>query len=164
MDKIQAKSRLKKPLNKPPAPNPTPAPSRLAKLIKPPRKVKEQNKRLQAYGRYIICLVIAMMSYYGLFFLMSQVYPSQIQHFLWTNSYLPFFTLLFVGNFFLLTFLFLDKKIGFYLAIWLNLVIYLKISQVRLDFYSLGLLLLLAAILLLPDIIRNYANNSNNKR
>jgi hypothetical protein len=156
MEKIKARSRLKKP-------RPS-APSRLARLntpktapAKPLKPSKDQRTavitlpmvRLQAYWRYLICLVIASIAYYGLFLLVNQVYPSQIQHFLWTNSYLPFFVLLFLGNFFLLTFLFLNKKIGFYLALWLNLAVYLKISQVELDFYGVGFLVLVAMTLFL---------------
>jgi len=165
MEKIKARSRLQK--------KPAPALSRLhsaktnlPQLAKPTKLVKPKSMgfmlpkvNLLAYWRYIVCLLIAALAYYGLFLLINKVYPSQIQHFLWTNSYLPFFALFFLGNFFLLTFLFLDKKIGFYLSLWLNLLLYLKISQIKFDFYGIIFLVLLAAILLLPDIIKKYVKH-----
>lgn len=142
MEKIKARSRLRQDTT-----SLTPPRQTLTVVKKP--KFSQAHPRLVAYWHYIICLVIACLAYYGLFLLLNKVYPSQIQHFLWTNSYLPFFILLFLGNFFLLTFLFLDKKIGFYLSLWLNLAVYLKISQVEFDFYGISFLGLTAVALFL---------------
>lgn len=89
---------------------------------------------------------MAILAYLALYWLLSHFYPNQVQHWLWPNSFLPVLTLLFVGNFFLLTFIFLDKKIGLLLAIIINWLAYLRLQQFVWDWTVLVSTLLLAGL------------------
>lgn len=97
--------------------------------------------------RYILCLIIALITYLSIYLLLKNIYPSQIQNVLFTNSYLPFFTLLFLANFFLLTFLSLNSRIGVLGAFLINSFFYLKINQIKFDLLSLSFLVIGAIIL-----------------
>lgn len=105
--------------------------------------------RLKKYWHYAFCLVVAILSYFLLYLLLNKVYPGQIQNFLWPNSYLPFFITLFVGNFFLITFIFLDKKIGLTLAFMINLTFYFRINHIIFNLLAWLIILLISTTLFL---------------
>lgn len=113
------------------------------------RLKKNQPKEFpfKKHLQYGFSLLIAILLYLALYFLMSKVYPSQIQNFIFKNSYLPFFLLLFVADFFFFTFLFLNKNIGLLIAFAINLILYFKTSQIAFSFSSLLVILLLIAVL-----------------
>lgn len=121
MDKNQARSRLK------------------------PKKAPFFKK----YLNYVYCLLVSFFGYFLLYLLVSKIYPAQIQHFLFKNSYLPFFLILFLANFFLFTFIFLNKKIGLISAFLINLLLYLKISNINFDLMSFLIIILISIILTL---------------
>ncbi len=118
------------------------------------RKLKEIKKTvdlsfLKKYWHYIFCLFIAIFCYFLLYLLLSKVYPNQIQNFIFKNSFLPLFSLLFIANFFLFTFFFLNKKIGFIFAFIINLILYFKISHIYFNFAAILAIALLGLILTL---------------
>jgi len=99
------------------------------------------------YLSYIYCLLISLVGYFLLYLLVSKIYPNQIQNFIFKNSYLPFFLLLFLANFFFFTFLFLNKKIGLIIAFLINLLLYFKISDISFDFMSALIVIITTATL-----------------
>jgi len=121
MDKNQARSRLK------------------------PKKAPFFKK----YLNHIHCLLISIVGYFLLYLLISKIYPAQIQNFLFKNSYLPFFLILFLANFFLFTFMFLNKKIGLINAFLVNLLLYFKINDLSFDIMSYLTIILIITILVL---------------
>lgn len=111
------------------------------------RKKPSKEPFFKKYLHYIFCLIIALIAYFSIYILVKNVYPSQIQNFLFTNSYLPFFALLFLANFFLITFLSLNSRLGFLGAFSINCLFYLKANQIKFDLLSLGFILLSTFIL-----------------
>ena len=101
------------------------------------------------YLHYIFSLFIALFLYFFLYLLLNKVYPSQIQNFILKNSYLPFFLLMLAANFFLFTFIFLNKKIGFIIAFAINLILYFKISHIYFNFSSCLIIFIITLILTL---------------
>lgn len=94
------------------------------------------------YLNYTYCLLLALLMYFLLYLLISKIYPNQIQNFLFKNSYLPFFSILFLANFFFFTFVFLDKKIGIIISFLINLLFYFKINDINLDLISVVTIIL----------------------
>lgn len=128
-----------------------------------PKEIKKSVnlKFLKKYWHYIFCLFIAIFCYFLLYLLLSKVYPSQIQNFIFKNSYLPLFLLLFIGDFFLFTFLFLNKKIGFVLAFMVNFILYFKISHIYFNFAAILIIILFGiALTLLAFPPRLFYNRS----
>ncbi|GEM_PF-5309680 len=115
------------------------------------RKKPSKEPFFKKYLHYVFCLIIALIAYLSIYILIKNVYPSQIQNFLFTNSYLPFFVLLFIANFFLITFLSLNSRLGFLGAFSLNCLFYLKINQIKFDFLSLSFVLI--STLLLASLV-----------
>lgn len=99
------------------------------------------------YLSYIYCLLISLLGYFLLYLLISKVYPAQIQNFLFKNSYLPFFLLLFLANFFFFTFIFLNKKIGIIVAFLINLLLYFRINNINFDLLSFLIVILIITVL-----------------
>lgn len=127
MDKNQARSRLK------------------------PKK----SPFFKKYLSYVYCLLIAVVAYSTLYLLINKVYPSQIQNFLFKNSYLPFFLNLFVANFLFFTFVFLNKKIGLIIAFFINLIFYFKINNIHFDLISCLFILLITIVFILLIFFEN---------
>lgn len=102
------------------------------------------------YLHYIFSLLIALFFYLLIYLLLTNIYPSQIQNFIFNNSYLPLFLLISIANFFFFTFLLLNKKHGFIIAFIIDLILYFRISHIYFNaasflvifFISLGLILL----------------------
>ena len=107
------------------------------------------------YLAYVYCLLIAIVAYFALYILVSKVYPSQVQNFLFKNSYLPFFLNLFVANFLFFTFVFLNKKIGLIFAFFINLIIYFKINNIYFDLISYLFILLTTGVLIFLIFFEN---------
>lgn len=101
------------------------------------------------YVSYIYCLLISLAGYFLLYLLINKIYPAQIQNFLFKNSYLPFFLILFLANFFLFTFVFLNKKIGLVSAFLINLLLYFKINDINFDLMSFLAIILISIVLTL---------------
>lgn len=112
-------------------------------------KKKADLSFLKKHWHYVFCLFIAIFCYFMLYLLISKVYPGQIQNFIFKNSYLPLFVLLFIANFFLFTFFFLNKKIGFIFAFIINLILYFKISHIYFNFATIMAIASIGSILTL---------------
>lgn len=102
---------------------------------------------LKKHLHYILSLFIALIAYFLLYLLISKIYPSQIQNFIFKNSYLPFFLLTFIANFFLFTFLLLNKNLGLIIAFFINLMLYFKIVNISFDLLSFLTILLITSAL-----------------
>lgn len=121
MEKIQARSRLK------------------------PKKEPTYKKYLQ----YIFCLFVALIAYFLIYLLIKNVYPTQIQNFILKNSYSPLILLAFVANFFLFTFILLNKKYGLIIAFIINLIFYFRLNQINFDLAGLLIIFLISTGLVL---------------
>ncbi len=107
------------------------------------RLKSKKEPYFQKYLHFVHCFFIALLTYFLLYLLLSKIYPHQIQNFIFTNSYLPFFLLLFLANFFLFTFLFLNKKIGLSIAFSINLLLYCKINHLLFNWSNVLIIALL---------------------
>jgi hypothetical protein len=63
----------------------------------------------------------------GLIYLMTHVYPDQVAHVLWPQSYLPLLLLFFGASFFGLSYLFLHSRRGFHWSLALTVLFWLRL-------------------------------------
>ena len=99
------------------------------------------------YLNYIYFLLLAILMYFLLYLLVSRVYPNQVQNFIFKNSYLPFFSILFIANFFLFAFVFLNKKIGIIVSFLINLLFYFKINDINFNLSSILIIIFITCVL-----------------
>lgn len=104
---------------------------------------------LEKYFQHIFCLLIALFAYFLIYLLLNKIYPTQIQNFLFKNSYLPLILLIFIANFFLFTFFSLNKRFGFIVAFLISLLFYFKISNIFFDFSCFLTLLFIGLTLII---------------
>lgn len=155
MAATKARSRLKKEIEKPVLTS-----SRLKKRKLETKKLKiiAQKLKFKEHLQYGLVLILSLISFYILYLLCQNFYPKQIQNFIIKNSYLPFFILFFLGNFFLFTFIFLNKKIGLLISFIVSFSLYLKFITVQLNLITFLVVLvftIILAALLFPNFSRN---------
>ena len=115
-----------------------------------PKIAKKQapfKKQLDQRSKYWPLLLLSALTYFGIFLLLRYVYPSSIQNCLFANSYLPLQIMFFLGNFFSLTFISLNKKIGLSAASFFSVILFLHLQQVHLDHLAFGLALIVSSTL-----------------
>lgn len=101
------------------------------------KKSKKTPATLKQYLDLIPTLTVAMFSYFLLWLLMNYIHPTKIQNWIFPNSYLPFHILFGLANFFLFSFLFQRKIWGFFISIFIGWLLFLKLQQIELDFWSI---------------------------
>ncbi len=92
------------------------------------------RERLQ----FLPLLVLAGGFYAGLLWLINTFHPEEVRNFLLPNSFLPFHVLLFIANFFLLTFLTLSRRWGLLLTTVIAWLLFLKLQNFTLDIWAWG--------------------------
>lgn len=117
------------------------------------KQTQQLSQKLSQHLRYSLALFLSLGLFTTLFFLLRNVYPEQIANFLFPQSYLPFFFLLWLASFFFFAFLFLDKKKAFLLSNLVTFYCFLRLQRIEIDGFfcclCLGLPLLLQATLFL---------------
>lgn len=95
------------------------------------------------YVRFTPLLLMAALSYSGVAWLVTHIPPERVQNWLLPDSYLPFHIPLFLGNFFLCTFVTLSKRWGILIALTVAWLFFLKLQGFTLDLWAWGSALLL---------------------
>lgn len=81
------------------------------------------------YALHSILLLISSPFVYGIFFLVTHYYPTQIENFLIPGTYLPLLFFLFMGALFIASFIFLKTRRGILTAISLVVIVFLKLQN-----------------------------------
>lgn len=95
---------------------------------------------LKKYLRHLPTLLLAIPFYWGVWYILSNVFPSQIKDFFLINTYLPLQIPFFLGNFFFLTFLTLKSRTGFLLSLLMSLFLFFKLQNVSLSLPIVGII------------------------
>lgn len=90
----------------------------------------QSDSLLKKYLKHLPILFLGLIFFSGVFLLITKVYPEQIRHILLPNSYLPLLAPLFFANFFLLSFLLLNTRRGFFLSSIATILLFLKLQNV----------------------------------
>ncbi len=147
----KAKSRLKPKQNEP-------VPSG-----KRPRRTKKRFSLpvWKRYLNYLPTLVISLPFYGGIYFLLINFYPNQLRNWLLPNTYLPLQLLLFIGNFFFFSFIFLKASYGLLLSLWFGWSLFLKLQPIENYLMVSGFSLLVVAVL---EIISRFLTKKRAER
>jgi hypothetical protein len=137
MTKPKARSRLKRPSTK----------QARGVLAQQKRAIKENTRDLQqlftSHLKFLPLLFIAGLFYAGVYWLVTQISPSQVRSILLPNSFLPFHALLLPANFFFFTFVTLSKRWGLLAALVIQWLLFLKLQNFTLDPWAWGSAVLL---------------------
>lgn len=126
------------------------AKSRLQKKVSSRASSRTKKLPFGRYRHYLPLLVISLPFYAGVYYLFTHVYPKQIKNFLIPNTYLPLQLLLWGGNFFLLSYLLLDTRLGFFISLLISVYIFLKLQQIT---NFIPVFLLFGLILLIFEVL-----------
>ena len=121
-------------------------------------KIITQKLKIKEHLKYSFALVLSLFSFYTIYLLCQSFYPEQIQNLLIKNSYLLFFILLFLANFFLFTFIFLNKKVGLLSSFVLSFSLYLKLIKVKFSLISI-LTIIVFSLILFFVLFSNFSRN-----
>jgi len=140
MTKFKARSRLKHP------------PHQKARLIliQQKKQLKENTRELRqiviSRWQFIPLLILATLFYIAVYWLLTNIHPIKISNLILPNSYLPFHVLLWLANFFLFTFLTLSKRWGLLIALVIQWLLFLKLQNFNLDWWTWGSALIVGMI------------------
>ncbi len=164
--KLQPKSKLKAKADSPVIANSrqTRAVSRRRPLVKKSQN-QTSSKLARLFNRYLshwpglfLSLVVAS----GLWIFVNNVHPSQVQHTILANSYLPFIILFFLFWLFFISFLLLNSHYGLIISIWLTSWLFLRLHQVTNEYVLIGFLAGILGFVELCSIgVRYFAKNQH---
>jgi hypothetical protein len=97
--------------------------------------------------RYLPTLLLSLPFYGVLYYLFHQISPTQIQHILFPNSYMPLHVVFFLANGFLFSFLFINTRRGFLLSAVTTILLFLKLQLFIITWQFVALLLISFAII-----------------
>ena len=123
------------------------------------------SSNLFSYHRQDLVLLLLSVPFFGAVFLITtRFYPSQIEDFLISNTFLPLQIPLFIANSLLFSFLFLNTRRGILISIIISSLLFLRLQQVVFDSSWFLPLLIFFAILELgfSKMSRQYANIEKN--
>lgn len=145
MLEMKAKSRLKQPLDsQPPVSEPiAPVSSSSSHSLPSQNKISEtpthshhtrqatakSSFNWKKYIPYIPTLLLSLPFYFGVFYLVTRVYPSEIKDSFLPNSYIIFHIILWFANYLLFSFLFLNARRGFLAAILVGILVFARIQS-----------------------------------
>jgi hypothetical protein len=112
------------------------------------------------FKKYLIHLptfILALISWYICYYILTRIHPSAIKNLLIHNSYFIFHLSFFFANFFSWSFLFLNSRRGLIIALGTTAMLFLKLQQVMLQpLLILGLSAIWAAILLSNELMNRW--------
>lgn len=120
------------------------------------KKNKLKTTQLLSHITHLPTFLLALLFYGITYFMVTTIHPIQIQNWLLVNTYLPFQIVLFLGNFFLFSFIFLKTRRGFLIATAIFLVIFLKLQGV---IFSWLTLLIISSIVLIIEVLTTLLEN-----
>ncbi len=92
---------------------------------------------IKKYLNHLPTLILAIILWLTTVFFLREISPDSVKHFILPNSYLPFLVLIFLSSLFSLSFIFLNRRIGYLLSIAITTYLFLKIQQVVLESWLL---------------------------
>jgi len=95
---------------------------------------------LKKYFNHLPTLFVGLILGGLTFYFLNHFSPNSVQHLLLPNTYLPFLILIFFSSLFLLSFIFLNKTVGYILSIIITAYLFLKLQQVIFEPWLLILL------------------------
>lgn len=110
----------------------------------------EKRDNLVKYLQHLPALILSFLFYLIIFFIFKNFSPELFKNIILENSYLPVLILLFLANFFLFSFIFLNSIKGFVYSFYLLLIVFFKIQDVIFNF---PLILILVVSLIVFEII-----------
>ncbi len=84
---------------------------------------------LERYFRHSPTLIISLPFYYLIYYLFNNVFPTEIANFPIYNSYLGLLIPFFIANMLLLSYLFLNSRIGAFFSLILTIALFLKLQH-----------------------------------
>jgi hypothetical protein len=106
------------------------------------------KKFLAGYFAYLQVLIFAGFCYLLVWLMINYLSPTVVADLLWPDSYLIFQAILFLGNFCGFTFLFQNKRLGFWAALTIFTWLFFKLSHFILTFPLVVGIILSSALLL----------------
>lgn len=91
---------------------------------------KENFNKLVKYLKHSPTLILGIVFYFIIFFIFKNFSPDIFKNVLIPNSYLPILFLLFMANFFLFSFIFLNSIRGFIYSLFFLLIVFFKMQNV----------------------------------
>ncbi len=91
--------------------------------------IMQLKKFFKNYLAYLQVLTLAIIFYLGTGVLLNYVEPKSIANWFWPDSYLPLQLLIFGGNFFLLTFLTQNRRLGLWGALTIATWLFFKLNH-----------------------------------
>ncbi|MBU0576409.1 hypothetical protein KJ707_02850 [Patescibacteria group bacterium] len=82
------------------------------------------------YFKHLPLLFLSLPFYFGAYYILTAIHPTQIQHFLIPNTYLPLQLVFFCANFFFFSFLMLKTRRGLELSLLLGFALFLKLQGI----------------------------------
>lgn len=122
--------------------------------------IKPQKIFFSQYLEHLPTLLLAFMSGFGLWKLISTVRPQEIKHFILPNTYLPFLILFFLTIFFITSYFLLNTRRGFFISLFLTIISFLKLQQVILEIW---LIASLALSFIIIEFIASFRLKKKNK-
>ncbi len=105
---------------------------------------------LARYLRHLPTLIIGLFFSGVVYFILTQIQPDKVKHFILPNSYLPLLFAFFFAIMFIFSFIWLNTPRGFFTAIVLSIILFLLLQQVILTPIIFGVL---AAAFLVTNLI-----------
>jgi hypothetical protein len=143
---IQAESRLTSSSEgrvKPPAASPTARlPQRPAPTLRLPEKFN-----VRKHLTFLPTLLLSFPFYFGVYYLVTNVHPAEIRNQVFPNSYLTFHAALFLANFLLFSFFFLNSRRGVLAALFIEILVFIKIQHFVVPWYVILSLLSIFVII-----------------
>lgn len=119
------------------------------------------------YLKFLPLLLITLFFYLLLYFIFQTIAPASLANWLYPDSYLLVQLLLGCGNFFLITFLTQDKKLGLWGALSIFLYLFFKLAHfvytpILVLSFILTVILLFGWIYARPKLCYNHRSQTNN--
>lgn len=97
-------------------------------LLKKQIKV-ESDSLSERYFRHSPTLLISLPFYYLIYYIFNNVFPTEIANFPLYNSYLGLLLPVYIANMLLLSYLFLNSRIGAFCSLILTIALFLKLQH-----------------------------------
>ncbi len=124
-------------------------------------------KGLSKYLRHLPTLLLSLPFYMGVVLILQKVPPQNLKNFLIPNLYLPFQIALFLGNFFLFSFLCLNSRRGFLLSLLIQTLVFFKLQSVvfnlPLVIGTLGVFVIIEILFLIVNKVKNHEPKPGHK-
>ncbi len=95
---------------------------------------KIQLPIFQTYLKHWPALILGLFFSTCCGFILTKIFPNQIQHWLVPNAYFPFLLNFFLASFFLTSFILLNTRRGFLLSFGLTTLVFFRLQQVIFEF------------------------------